>query len=409
MKNATLRYALINISYFAVFCGIHAYASVFLLSKGFTNTQIGIVLALANILSVLAQPIVAGLIDKPGVFTNRNVSIASTVLLIIGSILLYFIANSFVVIFIIYALIYMIQMLYQPLIIAMNFEYTKAGARINFGLARGLGSFGFAVTSLIFGQIISNIGVASIQLIDAGLLAASMVMLATFVLPDSGDGASCHTLYRDNSSVPTSTAATASPVAHNNFFDFVKTYPKFMLFILGSVCFFFAHNTLNDYLIQIITPIGGDEAKMGYAIFVAAALELPTMACIGFLTKKTSCSNLLIISGFFFGVKTLCMLLAQGMAMVYISQACQLAAYALFIPASAYYVDEVMEELDKVKGQAYINVAITLGGVFSNLICGRILDVSGVFVMLLTALFVSIAGLVIVVFAVKEGRSPSAI
>ena len=40
----TLRYIIINATYFAVYSGIHAYASVFLLEKGFSNTLIGILL-----------------------------------------------------------------------------------------------------------------------------------------------------------------------------------------------------------------------------------------------------------------------------------------------------------------------------------------------------------------------------
>ena len=393
MKYATLRYALINISYFAVFCGIHAYSSVFLLSKGFSNTMIGMVLAIANIMSVICQPLVAGLIDKPGPLTNRNVSMGATILMIIGSLVLYFLDNAYVVIFIVYALVYMIQMVYQPLIIAMNFEYRKAGANINFGLSRGLGSFGFAITSVIFGRVVTERGVATIQMLDVFLLVASFVLLFTFALPKGTNVSAEETKIEG--------------VAHNNFFDFARTYPRFMFLILGSVCFFFAHNVLNDFLIQIIMPIGGNEAKMGYAIFIAAALELPTMAAIGVIKKKISCSNLLVISGIVFFVKTLIMLLATNMTMVYISEICQLGAYALFIPTSAYYVEEIMQELDKVKGQAYINVSITLGGVFSNLICGRILDKSGVFSMLSVCLAVTAMGLLIVWISVKGGKNIS--
>ena len=69
----TLRYIIINATYFAVYSGIHAYSSVFLLEKGFSNTLIGITLALANILSVIFQPLVAGLIDKQGKLTNHGI------------------------------------------------------------------------------------------------------------------------------------------------------------------------------------------------------------------------------------------------------------------------------------------------------------------------------------------------
>ena len=68
----TLRYILINVTYFAVYSGLHAYAAVFLADKGFSSTWIGITLALANILSVILQPLIAGIIDKQGKLTNRN-------------------------------------------------------------------------------------------------------------------------------------------------------------------------------------------------------------------------------------------------------------------------------------------------------------------------------------------------
>ena len=117
----TLRYIVINATYFAVYSGIHAYASVFLLEKGFSNTLIGITLALANILSVIFQPFIAGLIDKQGKLTNRNVSMASTALLLIGSVLLLLIKSGIVSILIIFELIYMVLMLYLPIITAFFF------------------------------------------------------------------------------------------------------------------------------------------------------------------------------------------------------------------------------------------------------------------------------------------------
>lgn len=389
MRFATFRYALINIFYFMVFCGIHAYSSVFLLEKGFTNTQIGIVLALANIVSVVLQPLIAGIIDKPGPVTNRRVSIVATLILMIGSVVLFFVKNSFLTIFIVFMLIYMVQMVYQPILLAMCFEYKEKGEKIKFGLARGLGSFGFAVTSIFFGRIISKQGTSVIMLLDAGILFLLTILLFTFVCKENEKGWEGDFPY-----------TKPHGKAHNNFFEFVRYYPRFSLVVLGAVCFFFAHNAINDYFIQIIKPIGGDEAKMGIAIFAAAALELPTMACIGTLMKKASCATLLRIAGVFFLIKTVLMLFATGMTGVFLSQICQMGAYALFIPTSAYYVEEEMEELDAVKGQAYISVSITLGGVFSNLICGRILDVSGVHTMLTTATIVTFVGLIIVFFAV---------
>ena len=162
----TLRYTLINVAYFAAFCTIHAMAAVFLLDKGFTNTQVGILLAVSNILSAVCQPVVAGIIDKPGPLTNRRFILAAVTVIALGSVILMIAGHNRVLVAIIYALIYMIQFTYMPVMTALNFEYQKAGCDINYGLARGLGSAGFAVTSAIIGGIVEKRGVGVLLIVN---------------------------------------------------------------------------------------------------------------------------------------------------------------------------------------------------------------------------------------------------
>ncbi len=175
-----------------------------------------------------------------------------------------------------------------------------------------------------------------------------------------------------------------------------------MLCNLAILCFFFSHNALNDYLIQIITPLGGNEAIMGYMVAATAYVELPTMAVFVFLARKIDCGRLLKFSGVMFMVKTLIMFMANSIGMAMISQFCQIGAYALFTPAIAYYASKVMEENDKVKGQAYTNAALTLGGVFSGLACGALLDLAGPKLMLLVATIVAACGAVIGLLSIED-------
>lgn len=123
------------------------------------------------------------------------------------------------------------------------------------------------------------------------------------------------------------------------------------------------------------------------------------MALIGLILKKISSSKLLIISGVAFFVKILILIFASAMPGMYISQSFQLFAYAVFIPAAAYYVSSNMLELDQVKGQAFVTSAITIGGVFSNLISGVILDNLGIKQMLITGTVVAALGAVITFIA----------
>ena len=166
---------------------------------------------------------------------------------------------------------------------------------------------------------------------------------------------------------PEQSAPFSHTATHNNFFDFIKTYPAFSMFLLGTICFYFAHNMINDFMIQIIRNLGGSETELGYANFLQAILELPVMALIAFVLKKFSSRTLLVFSGVAFFVKTLILTFASNMATMYLSQSFQLFAYAVFVPASAYYVSQTMGENDQVKGKLFVTSAITIGGVFQIL------------------------------------------
>ncbi len=405
----TVRYALINITYFAAFCTVHAYAAVFLLANGFSNTQVGILLAVANIISAVFQPFIAGVIDKPGALTNRRFILVSVLIILAGSVVLLFSAKSKVLIFIIYALIYMIQFSYQPVMTALCFEYQKAGCPIYYGLARGLGSASFAFMSAFIGGIVERHGVSVLLFVNIITMLLSALIIFTFKkpVPKTDSGLDSETDAVDEKSPAKSDdGAVEKSAAHNNIGDFARTYPAFMLFLVGTICFYFAHNMINDFMIQIIRSLGGGEKELGYSNFLQAILELPVMALIGFVLKKISSRKMLVFSGAAFFVKILILLFAGNMAVFYCSQSMQLFAYAVFIPAAAYYVSQNMEELDQVKGQAYITSAITLGGVFSNLISGVILDHFGIMPMLLTGTVVCGVGVLIAFFAMRNRRKP---
>ncbi|MBP3808440.1 MAG: MFS transporter [Eubacterium sp.] len=385
----TLRYTLINVTYFVAFCTIHALAAVYLLDRGFSNTEVGILLAVANILSAILQPIIAGIIDKPGPLTNRRFILIAVTIIAVGSILLMLFGDIKALVFVIYVIIYMIQFTYQPVMTALCFEYQKAGYNIFYGLARGLGSASFAVTSAFVGGAVERSGVGILLIINVVSMVLSAIIVFTFKKQDS-DG---------SSNEQSDSKQGSGEVAHNNLFNFIRTYPAFSLFLVGTICFFFAHNMINDFMIQIIRSLGGGEKELGYSNFLQAILELPVMALIGLILKKISSSKLLIISGIAFFVKILILIFASAMPGMYISQSFQLFAYAVFIPAAAYYVSSNMSELDQVKGQAFVTSAITIGGVFSNLISGVILDNLGIKQMLITGTVVAALGAVITFIA----------
>lgn len=378
----TIRYTLINVTYFVAFCTIHALAAVYLLDKGFTNTEVGILLAVSNILSAIIQPVVAGIIDKPGPLTNRRFILISVIIIVAGSLLLMVSGDKKLLVFIIYTIIYMVQFTYMPVMTALCFEYQNAGCNIYYGLARGLGSASFAVTSAFVGRAVEKLGVGILLIINVVSMLVSAIVIFTFKKPE-GEIKSSEKISGNEKT------------SKNGLLDFIRSYPAFMLFLVGTIAFYFAHNMINDFMIQIIRSLGGGEKELGYSNFLQAILELPVMALIGFVLKKISADKLLVFSGVAFFIKILILVFASNMAGMYLSQSFQLFAYAVFIPAAAVYVSENMSETDQVKGQAFVTSAITIGGVFSNLISGAILDNLGIKQMLITGTVVAAAGVII--------------
>ena len=220
-------YTLLNVMYFAAFCTVHAYAAVFLLSRGFSNTQIGILLAAANITSAVFQPYIAGIIDKGGWLTNRRFILISCMIILVGAIGLRFISGNKSVIFVVFAMIYMIQFTYQPVMTALCFEYQKKGCPIYYGLARGLGSAGFAVTSAFIGRAVENHGATLLMTVTAVLMLISAIAMFFYKPSDHGGR------------ILSDEVGDGSAGTHGSLKLFFQTYPAFLLFILFCIYIWF--------------------------------------------------------------------------------------------------------------------------------------------------------------------------
>ena len=407
-KFLTPKYTLVQAAYWGGYCTLHAYAAVFLLDKGFSNGSIGLLLALANVLAVFLQPLVGGILDKAEKFDVRDAMLFFSVLTIGISLLLYLAGNHMAFIGILFLTSYMLQMVCQPLTSTLGYEFINKGYPLNFGLPRGIGSCSFAAVSMIVGNIIGKKGSGVLPICTIVLFVIYLVAIWMMKIPMESYGAATETdgnrtaASHEEQNETQRNGAAKKGVAHNRFSDFVKHYPKFSVFLLSVVTIFILHSMINDFFIQIITPLGGNSTTLGYAISLAAVVELPAMAAFGMLKKKINGGTLLKWSLILFTVKGLLMLLAQNMAMVYVSQCFQMVAYALFIPASIDYVNQKMEDMDLVKGQAFVTGALTLGSVFGTVFGGFLLDVATPKTMLLIGIVISAIGSIIACLSVEK-------
>ena len=339
-RSLNLKYAGSQIFYFAAFAAMMGYASVFLLDKGCSNSQIGIALALSSIIAVLLQPMLASFADNHKNIEIRNIMAPIILVVIALSAILYLIPGSALFVLFLVVTIFSIMSSIMPLMNSLAFAFEQHGIEINYGLARGLGSVAYAIASLALGHIVESFSPGILPLFYILFTVLLFIVVKMFVLPKEfkNDVEQVETLQEETEQL--------------SFGKFCMKYKKFILFLVGFVLVYFAHTIINNFFIQIITNIGGTSADMGNAVFVAAMLELPTMAFFSKMSEKINCGTLIKFSILMFCVKHALTYFATNMIMIYLAQVCQMFAYALFIPASVYYVNEKIALADRVKGQS---------------------------------------------------------
>lgn len=394
-QNLNLNFSFIQSFYWMAFCSTGGFASVFLLSKDFDNREVGLVLALANIFAVFLQPLVASFADSSKHVTLKQLVCILAFVALSFSVVLIFIPDTFLIIASLFVLLITTIIIMQPIINGLVFEFVNNGIFVNFGVTRGIGSVAYALISYILGALVERLGPDAIPYVSVLLVFGLLICL--FAVKEMGK------LMVEKKEKPKK-EEKKDRIDHEKLIDFIRNNKKFFGYLLGILLIFTYHTMFNNYLIHVVIRLGGTSKSLGTAIFTAAVLELPAMGLFTMVVKKTGIRKLLFFSAFFFVIKAIGALIATNMGMLYVDQMLQIFAYAIMIPASVNYINLVMKEKDRVKGQAYTTSAMTAGAVIGNLLGGTLIDVYGVLSMLWISIAFSIAGFVcILIFTEKEG------
>lgn len=392
----TARYALIHGSYWMVFGATYNFITVYLLSKNFVSHEIGLILAFTNIFSAILQPLVAGYADRSRKSALRY---TTSLMLFICLSLSFIMAVSPAIMFVtasLYFLLLTVMLTIHPLINSLGMNYINEGIPLNFGFARGMGSLSYAVMSFVLGKAVEEYGTDILPFAFIILFGFTFVFTISFTLKNRSF---------EKADAPES-GGTSIP-SHGDFspltaIGFIIKYHRFSFYLLGVILIFISFNIINIYMIKIVQNVGGNEATMGSAFAIAAILELPVMLSFAQLISRYHNTSLLKLAGLIFSVKAFITLISSTVGMIYLAQSFQMLSYAIFIPGSIYYVNQVIEKKDMIKGQAFTTAATTLGGVGGSLIGGWILSAATVKLMLIVGLGISLAGSLILLMTIEK-------
>jgi len=395
IRQLNIKYVANQFFYFSMFASMIAFISVYLLHKGFDNATIGTVLSIMSLSTIGIQTLLANYIDKKKDVRLQDVISFLAIGIVLGSISLYFMPIDLGILGLTILLLAVGQAL-MTFVNSLAFIYEKFGIHINYGIARGMGSFAYAIITIVLGQIVKATTPNILPLFYAVFAFLLLVSVRTYSLPEEDK------VIVEDEGVEESVAEQVA--VEQNIFSFFLKYSRLVLLMGGVVFLFFAHTLINNFLIQVITPIGGDSGVMGTAVFVAAIVELPAMMNFEQLSRKIAIDRLLKISAVFFLAKHALTYLAPNMFVIYLAQFLQIGAYSVAYPALVEYINKIVDLEDLVKGQSLLTTAIALSSVFASFLGGILLDTVGVSQTLFIGVLTTIIGLLVVFVAVENPR-----
>ena len=320
-RNLSPNYTLHQISYWAAAAGLMSFATAFLLEKGFTAAQVGLLLACGNLLSCAFQPLLAAYADRSGGNILKRLCLWLSLLSIAFLCAIQFLPLPRRVFGLCYLMAVFCFDAMMPLLNSICVAYNSKGMRINYGLGRGIGSLAFAFASLGIGKAIAALGADSMIWIVLVLL--GLFVLVTLSFPG----------------IEKERSAAEQALDCCTVGEFLLRYKWYCVSLLGVMLLAMFHAMTENYLIEIAGKLGGDSGSVGIALFVATAVETPVIIYFEKIRKHISDNWLLRYAGLSFLLKSVLLFLAPSVTAIYLIQLLQATSYSFLSPTQMYYAN----------------------------------------------------------------------
>lgn len=355
MKNLSVRYGVTHCTYWSAYACASFYAATYLLNRGLPSGVVGILLALAGLLSCLSQPVLASFVDRARKFILTRVLILMSAVCCSCFVLLL----AFELPLAVSALLYMVGLWSSdamiPLLNALSIACNAAGYPVNYGAARGCGSAAAALSSLVMGHLIARLGTAWMLLYIITMRLCCILALAGFPKLRKADP-----VRSENQS------STSIPA-------FFSRYRRYCASLLGIAFLGMFHSMIENYMIAIMEALGGNSSHVGTALFISSSVGAPVMFFFSRVRARIRDNHIMKIAAVSFVVKALGFYLARNIGTIYLLQLLQISTYAFLHPTQVYYAKAKVSATDMVKGQAFITAAYALGCSGGNFAGGQLL------------------------------------
>lgn len=384
-KKINLHYTTIQGSFGIGFGALMSFGAVLMLSRGLSNSALGVVTCIAQLLPMVLQPAVTSFAAARRGMTTRKMLMLLTLPILVMAVVMLLAPQSLGVIIAGYMLIFLMVNLITPYHNVLMVDFLTRGVEVNYGLGRGVGSGTFALATLVLGFVLEGRDSVLIVPVIGGAMLLQLLCVATFRYP-----------------LPAVETAEEQREAVGRM-AILRSRRDFVL-LLGAVALLLGvHNVTNVYMVHVIDRVGGAESLMGIILGVSAVTELISMPLFPKLQRKFGITALLRFAAAFFVVRLVLLLLAPSGGFLYLAAVAQFASSGILLPAIVYYVAQTLTPEQQTNGQGMIHLAgYCLGPALITLGVGAVVDGSGIQAALGVMIALAAVGTVLMAAATRK-------
>ena len=354
LSGAGGRYFSLSALYLFIYYGFGAFSPLitqYYNSISLTGTQIGLISAVAPVVSIIAQPMWGLFCDR---FQIRKTVLILT-LVVSGLVGLFFIGTSaFAFVFLLYLILSFFQSAVIPVSDSLALGYAKKNG-LQFGDIRLWGAVGFALAAFVTGLLVEKLGPS--VLFYSYCFALLIAVLLVLRVPD------------ESLETPRFRVGMLAGMR-----DLLRM-PRYLLFLLASFCVLGAVNANNIWFSLFYQEIGGTVTGVGLAFLLFAGSEAPFMKLAGMIVRRWGLELTLLLAAVFGAARWLWYSSAPSTTLVIAMFFVQGISVGFYLATSAQFVRENTPASLQVTALAiFFSVGGGLGTMLCNLAAGWIKD-----------------------------------
>lgn len=324
--------------YFLIFAAgssFGPYRVLYYQSLSLTGVQIGLLVGIAPLITMVSLPLVTGFADR----TNRHRLVMSLALLVVVSGLFLFpYLKTFTLLL---GIAVLFSIFYSPVMSLLSSAsmYMLGDRKDLFGRIRLGGTLGFSIMATLAGALVENYGMKFAFWGAAGILFIAFLVSLKLVHGEVENG---------------------EPVKKGRASDLLKN-PHFLLFLVIGFSGGISFTTINTYLFPYMKTLGAGESLMGLALTIGTIAEIPVLFFANRFIQRFKAYGLLITSLALTGLRFLLLAVAPDPAFVLAVQLLNGFNHPLLTVAGVTYADDHAPGGYRATAQGLFNTA--MGGI----------------------------------------------